>query len=552
MLNIKLKRRCRIDGHAYQQGDYASAPPHDIGRLEMVIRGGFGEEVYRGPKPEERPPMDEITVTADVKPEETARKEAQPKAGGFRASGDPGPAWVVIPTCNRPRELRQTLESVAAQAEDVDGVVVIDDGSDSAEAVSAACEEFGALSPRLIRRNVSSGCPNVPRMRGMSELPAHCMVVELDDHDLLCPGAVAAMRGALANGASFVYGDCVRFSVNPKHAGTFTPDWFTEKSQDQDGRGSPVWRIYHKPPYDPFQISQQSCYVYGARAYRRELHDYVGGWRAEEYPAGDAALFMRFEHALNGACIVKLDRRLTWVRHVPRSITHDKHDEQGANFKHFQRLSKQGRIFEPPELRPAADARGVTYDQVADYSWNGEGAASVVMNRLIVRSHPHDEIIMLRAPGAALEPHFKIEMKYLFRRHNGSLAVHSGEKPVAVVAMTRKAWFDLGALDERLQTWDAAVEDVLARAGRSGMTCMRLKAPGASAPPAPSRMTGREAEVATMRERRDRWILGNDVLVRRNLGHQWGSPERIVLGVAAPHTEEITLRDIMAEIDGQA
>ena len=348
MQRIKLTKTVKARHDLRPSGTILIVPKDvDPGRAAQLIRNGWAVLW---------PPKDQLAGmggrTASMNPEEVHHK-----GGGFRVTRPLGRIWVVIPTCNRPEHLEKTLQSIELQEEKPECVVVVDDGSRRYCAVARICKTSD-LNVKLIHREKCSGGPNLPRIEGMAIVPDDALVVELDDHDLLCPKAFEYMRDALEDGFSFVYGDCVRFAQNMQLQPSWTPDWFTKEDHRQIGQGI-TWQIWDKRPYRPYQMRDDICEVAGARAYRKELYDHVGGWRENEFPAGDGALFLRFEAATSGAGVIKVDERLTWVRMSSDGISQQDNGKQLSNYRHFQDLAKRKQLLEPEgtvELRNIAPA----------------------------------------------------------------------------------------------------------------------------------------------------------------------------------------------------
>jgi len=201
-----------------------------------------------------------------------------------------GPLWVVIATRDRPSELAEQLarlerERASLRARRVE-VVVSDDGS------CPPVEIPRRSWLRLVRSETSRG-PNMARDAGARLSPPDAVIVELDDHDLLEPGALAELDRAFRAGAFLAFGDCLR--VNSR------------------GDLAPVGPVFQKGKYVPWRLRDEGALHVGVRAYRRALYDEVGGYRAEEFPGGDYALMLRMEARLRGRKIVSIPRPLCRV-----------------------------------------------------------------------------------------------------------------------------------------------------------------------------------------------------------------------------------------------
>ena len=99
---------------------------------------------------------------------------------------------VIIPTHNRADLIGATLDSVLAQARPADEVIVADDGS--TDGTAAVVASYGARV-RHLRRPRSGHCAVRNAGWGASSGDALCF---LDSDDLLLPGALGALEGALA------------------------------------------------------------------------------------------------------------------------------------------------------------------------------------------------------------------------------------------------------------------------------------------------------------------------------------------------------------------
>ena len=209
-----------------------------------------------------------------------------------------GPLWIVIPTRDRPRELSEQLSLLVSQARALNqrrvAILVSDDGSDPPTRI-----------PRdrhitLIRSDTSRG-PNAARHAAIAPSPGDAVIVEIDDHDLVGPGALAGVDRAFREGAFVMYGDCLR--VNSR------------------GEPAPTEPVLAKDAYRPWGFRDEGALHVGMRAYRRSLYDDVGGYRDAETPGGDYALMLRMEARLAGRGIVHIPRVLCRMVTSARGIS---------------------------------------------------------------------------------------------------------------------------------------------------------------------------------------------------------------------------------------
>ena len=119
-------------------------------------------------------------------------------------SGGAAEVSVVVPTKDRPALLAATLHSVCRQQDVSIEVVVVDDGSNNAEAVESVVAELKNPRVRLLRHPFPEGV-SAARNRGLaatiSEFVAFC-----DDDDLWAPNKIARQLMALdESGCSWVY-----------------------------------------------------------------------------------------------------------------------------------------------------------------------------------------------------------------------------------------------------------------------------------------------------------------------------------------------------------
>ncbi|BAH73735.1 glycosyltransferase family A protein [Solidesulfovibrio magneticus] len=145
-------------------------------------------------------------------------------------------ASVIVPTCDRPEELREALSSLAGQTHGNFEVVVVNDGGgDVSGLVAEATASLGGRPVRLAPRGKCSG-PAAARNRGLA-VARGAVVFYLDDDDVFFPNHVAVHMAAHAAApeASAVYSDARRGVV----------------SRDASGRESVAWSVPHSREFDP-------------------------------------------------------------------------------------------------------------------------------------------------------------------------------------------------------------------------------------------------------------------------------------------------------------
>ncbi len=198
------------------------------------------------------------------------------------------PLWIVIPTHNRAKHLCEAIGGALAQ--NPDAVIVVDDGS--TDKTQELLRDAGDSRVCCVRLTRSHGV-NVARRTGTGVVPSDAVVVELDDHDLLATGAIKALREAFSDRAvSVVYADA---------------DFIGPGGQQLEG-------ALKKQAYQPGLFRKVGCQALGVRAYRKAAYDACGGWRLDEWPAGDYGMFLRMERALGDAGFLHIPRILCHVR----------------------------------------------------------------------------------------------------------------------------------------------------------------------------------------------------------------------------------------------
>ena len=122
---------------------------------------------------------------------------------------------------------------------------------------------------------------NVAHNVGASLAPPEHAIVEIDDHDLIEPGALDTVRKALADGADYVFG------------------WYKQAAiitGPRGGRYIEPWP-WVKPTYELFGFTAERMGDGGAgmRAIRRSIWNRLGGWDVNKWPSGDRDLAKRVE-----------------------------------------------------------------------------------------------------------------------------------------------------------------------------------------------------------------------------------------------------------------
>jgi len=274
-----------------------------------------------------------------------------------------GPLWVVIPTKDRPRELGRQISLLASQARALGGrrvvIVASDDGSTPPARLPAS------RHVKLIRSEESRG-PNLARHAAIVESPPDAVIVEIDDHDLIEPGALFEIDRAFRGGAFVAWGDCLR--VN--------------------SRGQPALRdpVYRKDKYRPWRLRDEGAIHVGMRAYRRSLYDDIGGYRADEFPGGDYALMLRMEARLAGRGIVAIPRVLCRVVTSVRGIS-VRHAAEQARAAEVYRRRVAAECAKASETKPWREPEPPDFSDVTEtFGWSGrEGGPELLVEFIAAR-----------------------------------------------------------------------------------------------------------------------------------------------------------------------
>lgn len=233
----------------------------------------------------------------------------------------------MIPTRNRQREARnQVLASLKAVNPHGGAVVLVDDNSEPPVDLDALWRLHpNVLQLRTARRMGTSAARNL----GVSLSPPDALIVEVDDHDYVEPGAVDAVLDAFADRAVHaVYGDEVRGQSRI---------------------------VIEKPDYRPGLFRWERPYTTGLRAYRKSLWLRVGGYRVDEFPAGDYGFFLRAELALKDRGIKRIPKVLVWTNSDPCGLSTMYGPEQSENARNLIDLARSG-MLDLPTMSQAATA----------------------------------------------------------------------------------------------------------------------------------------------------------------------------------------------------
>jgi len=192
---------------------------------------------------------------------------------------------VVTVTFNRPAAIKQQAARLIPQLGPDDRWIVVDDAPNQAAPFNELAHQMAVpgnfMGIRLSYvRSGQVGTVNQAREVGCRLARPGAWILEIDDHDIVEPDALGAVRDAICRGAVFVYGDV---------------QWCLE-----DGR---LGRTFRKPDYRPYLFRDEMCPAEGVRGFPKFLFEAAGGYRwhgplglhGNEFPAGDYALYTRME-----------------------------------------------------------------------------------------------------------------------------------------------------------------------------------------------------------------------------------------------------------------
>ncbi len=243
---------------------------------------------------------------------------------------------IVTPTWARPQSLLEQAERLTPMLGPGDRWIVVDDASpkpvdvrelwmkfSKEQRTRTAGEEPGPLGGPLVYTTLAyvkeyhpAETVNRARHVGCSLARQNAWIVELDDHDVIQPDALDAIRQNIAAGYTFLFGD--HRSIGP------------------DGM---IGDIQVQPEYKPFLFRDGAAHAFGVRAFPKLLYDAVGGYRwdgelgeyeGNEAPGGDYCLQLRMEKMCDGQGFARIPIPLCHAQKCPDSLTLTLGNEQMA------------------------------------------------------------------------------------------------------------------------------------------------------------------------------------------------------------------------------
>ncbi len=213
---------------------------------------------------------------------------------------------MVVPTRNRSALLRQTLHSIAAQADVESTIVVVDDASTDDTAAVVA----GIPGVRLIRHEVPTE-QRIARNHG-AEVATTPWLAFCDDDDLWAPTKLATQLAGLRRTGA---------------------DWCTSSALHVDGALTPIGGERLRDPADVDRLIAGRNVVPGGGSgvvVRRSLFETVGGFDDDARYAEDWDLWIRLSRAGTVTCV---DELLVAYRRWPETYSHQAFDDQHASFR---------------------------------------------------------------------------------------------------------------------------------------------------------------------------------------------------------------------------
>lgn len=220
---------------------------------------------------------------------------------------------VVIPTFHREQLVLEAIASALAQSGVTHEVIVVDDSG-----TASAREAIGSITdPRLryVARAKPGGNPAVPRNDGAA-LASGRYLHFLDDDDLLEPGALAALSGALdANPrAGMAFGNTTPFGEDPREL-QLHEQYYREALRV-------ARRIRSNREFVANLVFHPAILVNSACMARRETFLAAGGYDSTMPVAEDVDLWGRLARRAGGYVFV--DRSVMRYRTGAPSIMHGK------------------------------------------------------------------------------------------------------------------------------------------------------------------------------------------------------------------------------------
>ncbi len=201
----------------------------------------------------------------------------------------------IIPTRERPALIGEQVRRIEHQMSDDDRLTVVIDGCPATE-----IKQSGRVS--VIRLADAVGVDRA-RQIGTAGACADAIIFEVDDHDLIQPGALDSIRKAMEI---------------PSVVAAYS-DVLDHVSWMVDGERKDLTKRRDKDPSS--RLADVGFLGYGCRIYRKWAYDAVGGYPLEYFPANDYALMLKIEQLFGRGAIRHIDFPLVTVEHDGRGVS---------------------------------------------------------------------------------------------------------------------------------------------------------------------------------------------------------------------------------------
>lgn len=177
---------------------------------------------------------------------------------------------IVIVTHNRLEALCELLETITAQSENADEIVIVNDAGESVETVKALYNEL-PITILDLKENVKHVRA---RNEGVKQATGDAIML-FDDDDLMTPGHIERMLNALKS-SDFAYSDAEIVSFRQKN-----------------GTRYPETRRLFAYTWDLEQMRKFSTYVPSGSVYKRSIHKKIGYFDPKMHNYWDWDFFLR-------------------------------------------------------------------------------------------------------------------------------------------------------------------------------------------------------------------------------------------------------------------
>jgi hypothetical protein len=230
------------------------------------------------------------------------------------------PLSLITPTRRRWHWLREQARSIAGQlAPDDRWIIAVDNDQLDKNIIGEMARLIPAdqiiwLHAAYNRPEPPVACVNRLRNAATALAPARQDIVEVDDHDILAPYALAEIRMALAAGYDYVFGWYHQQAVVEARGGEGESG--REGELEFSPSPTPSLSSLEKWPdvehrYQRGAFERREIDGIGVRAFKRWLWTKLGGWATHVWPGGDYHFALRAEAI--GAKIVCLEQPLCTV-----------------------------------------------------------------------------------------------------------------------------------------------------------------------------------------------------------------------------------------------